>query len=89
MVGGGLDIEYRVPANGTVILAERTSGRIVATESLEEGDSFKFAPNYQGCSEVIFSMFAPANAVDTSEFPRVPTNTVFQLYFVPAKVKKE
>jgi hypothetical protein len=89
LVGGGLKIEYRAPANGTAILLERTSRRIVATESLSEGDPFEFHPNHQGCSEVLFSMFAPTNAVDTGGFPQVPTNTLFQLYFVPAKAKTE
>jgi hypothetical protein len=88
-VGGGLKIEYRAPTDGTAILMERTSGRIVATESLTEGNDFSFHPNMQGTSEVLFSMFAATNAVNTGEFPQVPTNTYFQLYFVPAKVQKE
>lgn len=89
MVGGGLKIEYRAPTDGTAILMERTSGRIVATESLAEGHDFSFHPNKQGASEVLFSMFAATNAVNTGEFPQVPTNTFFQLYFVPVKTKGE
>lgn len=87
LVGGGLRVDYRAPTDGTAILRERTSGRIVATESLEEGDGFKFHPNLQGCSEVLFAMFAPPDAVDTGEFPQMPTNTFFELYFVPARTK--
>jgi hypothetical protein len=89
LVGGGLKIEYQAPADGTAILMERTSGRIIATESLSEGNSFDFRPNRQGCSEVLFSMFAPTNAVNTGDFPQVPTNTFFQLYFVPVEAKAE
>jgi hypothetical protein len=89
LVGGGLKIEYTAPSDGTVILKERASGRIVATESLEEGSDFDFSPNHNGCSEVLFSLFAPTNAVYTGEFPQMPTNTFFELYFVPSKPKRE
>ncbi len=89
LVGGGLKVTYEAPSNGTAILIERTSGRIVATESLHEGSDFEFGPNQWGCSAVIFSMFAATNAQDTGEFAQVPTNTVFELYFVPDPAKKE
>jgi len=89
LVGGGLKIEYTAPSSGTAILQERTSGRIVATKSLEEGDDFDFSPNHQGCSEVLFSLFAPTNAVFAGEFPQMPTNTFFELYFVPVKARRE
>lgn len=88
LVGGGLGIEYKAPSEGTVILLERTSGRIVATKSLSKGDDFDFSPNYQGCNAVLFSMFATSNSVSTDATTQVPTNTVFQLYFVPAKAKE-
>lgn len=87
LVGGGLDIKYEAPSDGTVILLERTSGRIVATESLSEGSTFDFGSDYSGCNEVIFSMFAASNAVPTNVMTPVPTNTFFQLYFVPAKAR--
>jgi hypothetical protein len=89
LVGGGLDIRYKPPTAGTVILIERTSGRIVATESLEgKGDEFHFAPNSFDNGDVIATMFStvPGN---TGELTHVPTNTFFQLYFVPAKTKRE
>lgn len=88
-VGGGLLVRYQAPSDGTAILIERKSGRIVASESLEEGRSFEFGPNQSGCSAVIFCMFAATNAQDTGEFTQVPTNTLFELYFVPNKAKKE
>jgi len=89
LVGGGLDIQYRSPSDGTAILRERTSGRIIATESLEQGNDFVFGPNYAGCSEVLVSMFAATNVVEMGRFPQVPTNTLFELYFVPAKALKD
>jgi len=89
LVGGGLKIEYTAPCDGTAILKERASGKIVATKSLEEGRDFDFSPNHEGCSEVLFSLFAPTNAVYEGNFPQMPTNTFFELYFVPSKTKKE
>jgi hypothetical protein len=89
LVGGGLDIRYQAPAAGTVILIERTSGRIVATKSLEaKGAEFYFGPNSFDNGDVLATMFStvPSN---TGELTHVPTNTFFQLYFVPAKTKRE
>ena len=88
-VGGGLKIAYETPADGTVILMERTTGRIVATESLPEGRSFTFAPDHQNYSEVLFRMFGSTNSWDPADVLVVPTNTYFQLYFVPVKAKKK
>ena len=89
LVGGGLMIKYEAPTDGTAILIERTSGRIVATESVQEERAFEFGPNQFGCNAVIFSMFAATNATDAGEFAKVPTNTVFELYFVPDLAKKK
>ena len=89
LVGGGLDIRYNAPTAGTVILIERTSGRIVATKSLEaKGAEFYFGPSSFDNGDVIATMFSnvPGN---TGEITHVPTNTFFQLYFVPAKTKRE
>jgi len=89
LVGGGLMIHYEAPADGTVILTERTSGRVLATRSLSEGQSFEFGPGQDGFEEVLFRMFGGTNTVETAAVMQVPTNTFFQLYFVPAKAKKE
>jgi len=89
LVGGGLDIRYKAPAAGTVILIEKTSGRMVATESLGgKGAEFHFGPNSFDNGDVLATMFStvPGN---TGELTHVPTNTLFQLYFVPAKTKRE
>jgi hypothetical protein len=98
LVGGGLDIRYNAPAAGTVILIERTSGRIVATKSLEaKGAEFYFTPSSFDNGDVIATMFStvPGNTGEITFPPtntfitHVPTNTFFQLYFVPAKTKRE
>jgi hypothetical protein len=92
LVGGGLQIAYRAPTAGTAILMEQTSRRIVATQSLDQGDAFDFNPSSEGNRkdrEIILSMFAATNAVQSGEVIQVPTNTFFQLYFVPVKAKKE
>ena len=89
LVGGGLDIRYSPPHAGTVILIERTSGRIVATKSLEgKGHEFHFSPNSYDNGDVLATMFAPAPAKE-GELTLVPTNTFFELYFVPEKTKRE
>lgn len=87
LVGGGLMVEYKAPADGTAILIERTSGRIVATESLGEGDKFDFHPNLQAYDEVLFRMFGDTNATADGGVVVVPTNTFFQLYFVPENAR--
>jgi hypothetical protein len=88
-VGGGLMVDYEAPTDGTAILIERTSRRIVATESLSEGSSFRFGPGWGSCDEVLFRMFAHPDAVDVGGVVVVPTNAFFQLYFVPEKARKE
>jgi hypothetical protein len=84
-VGGGLQIEYRAPADGTAILFERTSGRIVATESLERGSDFDFDASRQSRAEILSSMFATNNGADSDQALSIPTNTYFELYFVRVK----
>ena len=83
LVGGGLDIEYQAPVPGTVILMERTSGRIIATETLEEGDAFRFGSADVDSSPVLKSMMTLTNQIGQSEYPSLGTNTNFQLFFVP------
>jgi hypothetical protein len=68
---------------------ERKSSRVVATQSLDEGDVFEFAPNHDNYGEVLFRMFPTTNIIEGTDIMAVPTNTFFQLYFVPAKAKKE
>ena len=89
LVGGGLMVDYEAPTDGTAILIERTSRRIVATEALSEGSNFSFSPGSGSYDEVLFRMFAHPDAVEGVGVVVVPTNAVFQLYFVPEKARKE
>lgn len=89
LVGGGLKVEYTAPRDGTAILIERTSGRIVATESLEEGDSFDFYPQLHGYDEVLYRMFGDTNVAPDGSPVVIPTNAFLQLYFIPEQAKKE
>lgn len=75
LVGGGIKIEYKAPADGTAIVLERTSDRMVVTKSLEKGDDFSFE-------------FDPTGA-GQNERNQFSTNAFFQLYFVPVKAAKE
>lgn len=42
VVGGGLTINWKAPTAGTAYLVEKTSGKIIETESLDEGEVFEF-----------------------------------------------
>jgi|GEM_PF-1129960 len=42
IVGGGFQIDWIAPADGTVLLYERKAGKLVETKSLSEGDSYEF-----------------------------------------------
>jgi len=90
LVGGGLLISYAAPTDGTAILIERNTRRIVTTESITETSTFEFGHGRKSNYEVLFRMFAPSNSnyTEYSVFP-IPTNTFFQLYFVPKQPKKE
>lgn len=82
-VGGGVAIEYDAPRDGTVILIERTSRRILVTESLSQGDEFQFRPGYGSSDEVLLRVFGPPGADGVAA--GMPTNTFLDLYFVPAQ----
>ncbi len=72
VVGGGLSVDYRAPENGTVVLREETTRRMVATQTLSEGDPFTF-PDVTMHHEALTKLFGDP----------MPTNLVFTLYFVP------
>ena len=42
VVGGGLTINWKAPTAGTVYLVEKTSGKIIETKSLDEGEVYEF-----------------------------------------------
>ena len=75
-VGGGLQIEWDAPSRGTAILLETTSGRMVATESLDVGGSFDFDVSRERNADALKAIF-----------PVIPTNAQFVLYFVPSPEK--
>jgi hypothetical protein len=74
VVGGGLQIDWDPPTDGTAILVERTTGKPVATRSVSPGFSFTFDVARQSDAEVLEAVF----------FDSMPTNAHFVLYFVPA-----
>jgi hypothetical protein len=41
-VGGGFEIFYKVPEEGTAVLADKKSGKTIRTLSLKEGEMFEF-----------------------------------------------
>jgi hypothetical protein len=41
-VGGGPQINWKAPTDGTVYLVEKTSGKIIETQSLDKGEVFEF-----------------------------------------------
>ena len=84
LVGGGLQIDYEAPTDGTVILVEKVTGRMVATESLSSGSDFTFSPSSGNWAELMLTLFGVPSA-DGELTLQIPTNSVFQLYFVPTK----
>ncbi|MBN9692825.1 MAG: hypothetical protein J0M24_21480 [Verrucomicrobia bacterium] len=84
LVGGGLQIDYEAPTDGTVILVEKVTGRMVATESLSSGSDFTFGPSSGVWAELLLTLFGTPSA-DGELTLQMPTNAVFQLYFVPTK----
>lgn len=42
-IGGGFEIAYQLPEDGTIVLADKTTGKIIQTTSLREGETFEFS----------------------------------------------
>ena len=78
-VGGGLTIKWNAPQNGTAILMETSSGKMVGTRTLEKGDEFRFEPDYDNGMQVLETLFPTLS---------LSTNMHFVLYFVPEKKTK-
>lgn len=83
LVGGGLLIEWTAPVKGTAILAETTSGKIVETRSLEEGDTFSFEPMKADNMTLLNSMFGDIDNKGSDGLSRFPADARFALYFAP------
>jgi hypothetical protein len=73
LVGGGLDIEWTSNIEGTAILFEKTTGKVVTTQSLAAGDAFDFDVTEPEEAEVLKTLFGRELA----------PNLHFLLYFVP------
>lgn len=76
IVGGGFTIEWIAPADGTVLLYERKSGKLVETESLSEGDSYDFEMDLN--DEEVTQTFEKAFGIPVKDARLV-------LYFKPAR----
>jgi hypothetical protein len=73
LVGGGMMIEWRAPEAGTVYLVEKTTGKIVETRSLEEGEKYSW------------TVTSVVQAEDLQELLGIKFSKArFLLYFEPA-----
>ncbi len=77
VIGGGDNFMWMAPEDGTGILREETTKRIVTTQSLTEGTSFRFPSTFQH-QEALKRFGQPMLA-----------NLKFVLYFVPSNTAKE
>jgi len=74
VVGGGFQIDWDAPSDGTAILVEAKTGRTVATKSVSlGGGGFKFDGSSRTDADLLIAIFAD----------RMPTNAQLVLYFVP------
>ena len=73
VVGGGLKINYQPYAPGTAILVEKSTGKVVVTETLS-GNPFTFDAGTEHDATIIQATLGI-----------MPTNAHFVLYFVPKK----
>lgn len=76
VVGGGLTIDWRAPVKGTVYLVEKTSGKVIATQSLDEGEVYQFEVDPRN-DAVSFKTATGVNLADAQ----------IVLYFKPADKK--
>jgi len=83
IVGGGLSISWTASTKGTVILVEANSGKIIRTQSLNEGDTFDFDPVATENIALLNSMFGGPGPHDNETLMVLPKDTHFVLYFVP------
>lgn len=85
LVGGGLEISFVPPVDGTAIVLERSTGKMIATESLNaNGSPWEFGsahvPNWD---QLLASLFPVTNGTNATFLYQLPTNAFFELYFVP------
>lgn len=75
VVGGGLQITWTAPEDGTAVLVESSSGKVVATETVGAGDEFEFKANRETEAEVLSRLFGSP----------LPYDARFVLYFSPKR----
>lgn len=80
IVGGGFRIDWVAPADGTVLLYERKSGKLLETESLSEGDSYDFEIDLS--DEEVTETFEKAFGVPVKDAKLL-------LYFKPARSQSQ
>jgi hypothetical protein len=56
LVGGGLSINWAAPSNGTAILYEKTTGKVIATASLKTDETFEFELGQGNTDDMIQKM---------------------------------
>lgn len=76
VVGGGLQIDWEAPGEGTAILVEAMTGATVATKVVDALNGFEFDVASQRDADVLRAVL-----------PSTPTNAQFVLYFVPSPKK--
>ncbi len=74
IVGGGLDIEWTAPSDGTAVLMEKNTHKVVATRSLADGEKFEFNTTKNEDD---------ANALKSAFGETTPSKSNFILYFSP------
>jgi hypothetical protein len=77
VVGGGLQIDWAAPGEGTAVLVEATTGTTVATKAVDALNGFEFDVARESYADVLRAFF-----------PNMPTNAQFVLYFVPSPKKQ-
>lgn len=75
LIGGGFDIDYTAPVDGTAIVVNRhPDTRVLMTRSVKAGESVSFS-------------FDPSSAGVRSVFGDSAKDAVILLYFIPAPSK--
>jgi hypothetical protein len=77
VVGGGLKIDYSSELPGTAVLIEKTTGKTVACQTVDNA-SFTFDASTERDAEILQTVFGTNG---------VPANAQFLLYFVPSPKK--
>lgn len=72
LVGGGASINWKAPSDGTAILIEQITGKMIRTDSLSEGELYEFDAAMEWTQNLLKVALPPTQ-----------TNASFVLYFRP------